>query len=954
MSKPGPLRLIVEEGGVVRALELDQDAVTIGRTNDNAIKITDALSSRQHCKILRTSEGVLVEDMGSRNGTKLNGAPLTERRPLAPGDRIEVGEAKIHFGERLGGGPAPASGDAKKASARRRRDAAKAGPPARAGAALALVVVEGKEPGRRAPLASLPFMCGRKKGCALTLADDEVSGEHCMIVEDGGALHLVDLGSTNGTFVDGKRVAGRAALREGSLIRLGSTLTLRLEPVDSAADRPTMRAKPSGKAQRAKADSAERPAKADGAERPAKTDGAERPTGRARRPAAEPAAERARSARKPAPVEEVHDLDALDDADEGPAAASAPAPARPTRRAGGSPAADARAAAAVVAQEGDVTSIQLGSRLELEAGADTGGGALGAVGIVVAALLVAGALGLAASRTVLGQAPGDPAPAENLLANWSFEARGSAAVLAPGWSLRADRPELVREHVRYGRHALALPVAAGTRPEVCHAELLRVRPGQAYRVGFAAALGAGTGAALRIDWRSDDDPSYKRTSWACLVDPVASARPWRELSGVVVAPPGANEAQLAAVAFSAGGAGRVELDRLRWGEAAEPAPSETLGGPAGVELELDPRGVLSLRRGGRELFLEGGLVLDPADPLTAQPQARIDQPLGRQPDESLLALGALLEPARAARVEFAFTARPAAEGLALRWSVGPEEERERLHLRFVLPRVGDLGPLELDGLAVPTDALPEQGRRYEQVSELAWGRGDDQVSLAFVAPADVTLRPLGGEQATLIVSAAPARAPATGQGEVGFDLLAASQRAREAVRRLLRQAELAEEQRLFADAEAAYRRLLREFPHEDEAAAAARAGLAALSARAERLLDVIRWAHARARTLPAGELLAAARSAAEELEAAFPEAPQLEAARRELAGLEQTLALAGRRAEAQRVRALVERAKELRAAGHLRLARTLYTYVIERYTDEVPGVTEARDRLAALPPEEPK
>src|SRR5690606_35197374 len=99
-------------------------------------------------------------------------------------------------------------------------------------------------------------------------------------------------------------------------------------------------------------------------------------------------------------------------------------------------------------------------------------------------------------------------------------------------------------------------------------------------------------------------------------------------------------------------------------------------------------------------------------------------------------------------------------------------------LRFVLPRVGDLGPLELDGLAVPTDGLPEQGRRYEQVSELAWGRGDDQVSLAFVAPADVTLRPLGGEQAALIVSAAPVRAPATGHGEVGFDLLAASHRAR--------------------------------------------------------------------------------------------------------------------------------------------------------------------------------
>ena len=68
-------------------------------------------------------------------------------------------------------------------------------------------------PGRRA----LPFRVGRLPGLALTLSSESVSKEHAELFLREGALHVRDLGSKNGTFVNGERV-GEASLREGDIL----------------------------------------------------------------------------------------------------------------------------------------------------------------------------------------------------------------------------------------------------------------------------------------------------------------------------------------------------------------------------------------------------------------------------------------------------------------------------------------------------------------------------------------------------------------------------------------------------------------------------------------------------------------------------------------------------------------------------------------------------------------
>jgi EAL domain-containing protein (putative c-di-GMP-specific phosphodiesterase class I) len=71
---------------------------------------------------------------------------------------------------------------------------------------------------QRVPILSLPFHVGRHHAQDLTLHSDLVSQRHARIVERGEALAVEDLGSTNGTFVNQRRVEGEAELGEGDIV----------------------------------------------------------------------------------------------------------------------------------------------------------------------------------------------------------------------------------------------------------------------------------------------------------------------------------------------------------------------------------------------------------------------------------------------------------------------------------------------------------------------------------------------------------------------------------------------------------------------------------------------------------------------------------------------------------------------------------------------------------------
>ena len=83
---------VTAPGMAAQKFALDRGVTTIGRSSANDLPIADKMLSRQHARIIRDGNGGLtVEDLGSRNGTFVNGERLVALIPLKSGDRITVG-----------------------------------------------------------------------------------------------------------------------------------------------------------------------------------------------------------------------------------------------------------------------------------------------------------------------------------------------------------------------------------------------------------------------------------------------------------------------------------------------------------------------------------------------------------------------------------------------------------------------------------------------------------------------------------------------------------------------------------------------------------------------------------------------------------------------------------------------------------------------------------------------
>src|SRR6187455_805155 len=86
--------LSIHEEGSRSALRFERELLTIGRALDNDIRLNSTQVSRYHCRIERGPEGVWLTDLGSANGTQVNGVRV-DRRRLAPGDRLQVGGVRL-------------------------------------------------------------------------------------------------------------------------------------------------------------------------------------------------------------------------------------------------------------------------------------------------------------------------------------------------------------------------------------------------------------------------------------------------------------------------------------------------------------------------------------------------------------------------------------------------------------------------------------------------------------------------------------------------------------------------------------------------------------------------------------------------------------------------------------------------------------------------------------------
>ena len=85
----------LEEGD---ELSLDSSALLVGRGSRNDVDLTaDEYASSEHARIEPRRDGVWLEDVGSTNGTYLNGIQLTRAKRLTPGDVVRIGETELRY-----------------------------------------------------------------------------------------------------------------------------------------------------------------------------------------------------------------------------------------------------------------------------------------------------------------------------------------------------------------------------------------------------------------------------------------------------------------------------------------------------------------------------------------------------------------------------------------------------------------------------------------------------------------------------------------------------------------------------------------------------------------------------------------------------------------------------------------------------------------------------------------
>jgi membrane fusion protein (multidrug efflux system) len=224
---------VAAEGQEPRLQRFDGPRVAIGRGEDNDVVLDSKGCSRHHAEIVREAGGYKLVDLGSTNGV-LFGAQVVREVRLADGVAVTIGEHRLTFAL-----PEEKASDATVRMVLGKLPPAAPAPAPLAAAAPALYLAFGSGEGERV-LKMVPgaeYVLGRSPSADLVLADSESSKRHASVYARGDRFHLVDLRSSNGTFVNGERVRREVAIAPGDEIVIGQTSIRVTDQIDDLIDR---------------------------------------------------------------------------------------------------------------------------------------------------------------------------------------------------------------------------------------------------------------------------------------------------------------------------------------------------------------------------------------------------------------------------------------------------------------------------------------------------------------------------------------------------------------------------------------------------------------------------------------------------------------------------------------------------------------------------------------------
>jgi len=225
--------LIVRRGPDRGAIyQLEDEQITVGRGNKNTIIIRDNEISREHLLLVRTDKGYELHDLGSSNGTFINGLRVEDAWLLESQCIIELGDS-VTLEFRPGDPYSEAHAQAQPAQ------------PAK-GAQLSYLVVlrtgSQTEPAVY-PLDRATMVVGRSTECDIVIVEPEMSREHFFIALTDRGYHIQDKDSTNGTILNGEKLVHQEVqlLKPGDVIQVGELIFFQFtnSPEKFASDVPT-------------------------------------------------------------------------------------------------------------------------------------------------------------------------------------------------------------------------------------------------------------------------------------------------------------------------------------------------------------------------------------------------------------------------------------------------------------------------------------------------------------------------------------------------------------------------------------------------------------------------------------------------------------------------------------------------------------------------------------------
>ncbi|HHN46138.1 MAG TPA: FHA domain-containing protein, partial [Planctomycetes bacterium] len=209
--------------GEENAHELKDDVTSIGRSSTNIIQIKDEQASREHCRIIKDGDSFRVEDLKSRNGILVNGVKV-EQQTLKVGDVLKVGEHRFVFdqevevsAEELGATVSVSTLSEDELKSKQAPAAAPDAPPK-----YVLLVTGGPDKGAQVLVGEAKITIGRHSANTLPLQDEASSNYHAEVEKETIGFVITDLGSTNGTKVNGEKIV-KSPLAHGAEITIGQT-----------------------------------------------------------------------------------------------------------------------------------------------------------------------------------------------------------------------------------------------------------------------------------------------------------------------------------------------------------------------------------------------------------------------------------------------------------------------------------------------------------------------------------------------------------------------------------------------------------------------------------------------------------------------------------------------------------------------------------------------------------